>query len=195
MTIERRLIAIAGTSGSGKGTVIAALKEHHPEFVYPVSLTTRAPRAGEVDGVTYHFVSLEEFERAKEGGELLEWAVNHEQEYYGMQKKEVQPALDAGKIVVREMSLAGIEKLKKSPLASQLYAIFLLPPSEELMRARILKRSPLPEEEVQRRLRTAKNEINQATLCDVSILAEEGKQADIYKLVEGAILRASTSHE
>lgn len=89
MPYERRLIAIAGTSGSGKGTVIASLKERHPEFVYPVSLTTRAPRPGEIDGVTYHFVTEDAFLRAAEQGELLEWAVNHEKEYYGMLKKNL----------------------------------------------------------------------------------------------------------
>lgn len=174
--------------------MIASLKERHPEFVYPVSLTTRAPRPGEIDGVTYHFVTEDAFLRAAEQGELLEWAVNHEKEYYGMLKKPVEDALAAEKTVVREMSLAGIVTLRKTPLAEQLYAIFLIPPSEEVMRARILKRSALPEEEVTRRLATAKKEIEMASICDVSILAEEGKQAEIYALVEGAIRRSASSH-
>lgn len=170
--------------------MISLLKQRHPEFLYPISLTTRTPRPHEVDGATYHFVSEGAFEEAIEKGELLEWAVNHEREHYGMLRAPVVDALAKGQTVVREISMAGMKKLMETDIAHEIFSIFLMPPSEAVMRERILKRSPLPEEEIQRRLHSARLEIAEAPLCDLQILAEEGLQEKIYEQLESAIENA-----
>lgn len=188
MAAARRLIFIVGTSGSGKGTIISMLKERHPEFLYPASLTTRAPRPGEVDGETYFFVSRERFEEAIAADELLEWDTNHEREYYGILKGPVLEALKEGKVVVREIGLHGLEEILKTEFAPHIRSVFLMPPSVEVIRSRILKRSTLPDEEVERRLNSALAEIAQADLCDTQIKAEEGHQEEIYRQLEEFIL-------
>lgn len=190
MTQPRRLILILGVSGSGKGTMIGMLRERHPEFVYPLSLTTRPMREGEQDGQVYHFTSKEDFERAIAAGELLEYALVHQQQYSGLLKGPVMEALQAGKTVVREIDIQGLESIKATELAAQVLSIFLLPPSLDLIKDRILKRSALTEEEVQRRLHTAIGEVEHANLCDVQILAEENQQEKIYAQMEAAILAA-----
>ena len=89
-----KLFLIVGPSGSGKGTVISELKVAHPDFVYPVSYTTRDMRDGEKNGEVYHFVSRDEFKRMIEDDELLEYAIVHSNNYYGTSKKDIVDSLE-----------------------------------------------------------------------------------------------------
>lgn len=190
MSQPRRLIFILGVTGSGKGTMIGMLRERHPEFLYPLSLTTRPMRHGEVEGQVYHFTTEEDFKRAIDAGELLEWAHIHQQQYSGILKAPVVEALKAGRTVVREIEIQGLHTIMQSDLAPHVFSVFLLPPSLDLIRERILKRSALAEDEVQRRLQTAIGEMEQAPECDLQIVAEEGQQEKIYAQLEAAILAA-----
>lgn len=186
--MKKRFFVLVGTSGSGKTTIMNLLRERHPEFYFPVAATTRDPRPHEIPGTTYTFVSDDEFQRMIQSGELLEWAINHSKEYYGMLRQPVENALNNGQIVVREMSIAGLKETLATDLGDQVYSIFLTPPSLDLMRQRILKRSHLPEEEIQRRMESAKKEIEESHICDVRILAEENQQEKIYNQVLETIL-------
>lgn len=189
--MKKRFIVLVGTSGSGKTTIINLLKERHPEFFFPSAFTTRQPRPGEVPGTTYDFISRDAFEQHIEDGTLLEWAINHSKEYYGMLRSPVEEALAKGQIIIREMSIAGLEDTLKTDLGDQVYSIFLTPPSLELMKQRIMKRSHLEEEEIERRMDSSKKEIEASHICDITVLAEENEVEKIYAQVEDAILTAA----
>ncbi len=179
---------LMGVSGSGKGTVMRRLKKEHPEYVYPLSVTTRAMRPNEEDGVQYKFVDMATFERYKSEDMLLEWAQVHDKDFYGVLRAPVEEAIMSGKTVVREVDTQGLESILAGPLGGEVFSIFLLPPSEEVMRDRILRRSALAEEEIERRLESARDEVAIAKeLCDVLILSIEGEQDAIYAEVEKAI--------
>lgn len=187
--MSKQFILLLGVSGSGKGTVMRRLKREHPEFVYPLSLTTRPMREGEQDGVQYHFTDEATFMRYAEEGKLLEWAKIHHQQYSGILKDPVEQALKDGKTVVREVDVQGLRSILDSTLGPKVKSIFLLPPSEALLIQRIQRRSKLSDSEISRRLASAKEEIRAAQqLCDVLILSEENKEDVIYHEVEDAIL-------
>ena len=152
------LIVLSGPSGVGKGTVRKALFEMpEQDFVYSVSMTTRAPRPGEVDGVDYYFVSREEFERQIAAGNLLEYA-EFVGNYYGTPKKSVESLLEQGYNVMLEIEIEGAKKvMEKCP---EHISIFLMPPSFDALERRIRGRRTEEEEIVQMRLSKARQEMN-----------------------------------
>lgn len=152
-----RVFVVAGASGVGKGTVLRELRSRYPELWYSVSVTTRDPRPGEVDGVDYHFVSDAEFDCLIERDELLEYAVVHGMHRYGTLREPVIEASTQGKIAILELDLAGARQVRKSlPEAEQ---IFILPPSFEELEARLVGRGTESAQERSRRLETAREEI------------------------------------
>ena len=140
------LFLISGPSGVGKGTVITALKRKYPQFVYPISQTTRAMRPGEKDGDVYHFIDQAEFKRGIEAGEFLEWAQVHQQNFYGTLKKPIFDALKAGKVIVREVDRQGFHSIAAVIPKENLETIFLKAESEQKLIERIFKRGELPKE-------------------------------------------------
>lgn len=162
---------ISGPSGVGKGTVCAVLRQRHPEAFYSVSATTRAARAGEVDGVSYHFLGRDQFRRMVEHGDLLEWAVVHGDHYYGTPKQPVEDALQAGRVVVLEIDLQGARQVKQNLPEAQL--VFLSPPSWEELVARLAGRGTEDEAARQRRLETAKKELASIDQADHVIVNRE----------------------
>jgi len=189
--MKKQLILILGTTGTGKGTQIALLKERHPEFQYALSVTSRPIRPGEEEGENYFFVSKEEFESYIREGMLLEYDQSHGKHYYGILKKPLEDAIEDGKVVIREISMRGFKELMDTPLAKHIYSIFLMPPSIEHVKKRILARAPMADEEVERRLASARNEIAASELCDKKILSEEGQIEKIYGQLEKSILQAT----
>jgi len=184
-----KLVLIVGPSGSGKGTIIKHLREMHPDFVYPVSYTTRAIRPGEEDGLVYHFISKEEFEKGISEGRFLEHAIVHERGYYGTDRAEILGALDEGKVVVREIDIQGFHSIRKVIPAEQLLTIFVEAGDLDELRKRIADRGKLPEEEVERRMESARREIAQADECDYRIVNEYGKIEEAVRVVDGIIMR------
>ncbi len=179
-----KLILILGPSGAGKGTVFSALRERHPDYVFPLSCTTREPRPGELDGVVYHFVSEEEFARRKAAGEFLETAVVHGKSHYGTLKEHILKPLEEGKVVVREVDVQGLRSIREFlPITS----IFLTVDSWETLRNRILRRSELSEEELERRHQSFLIEMQWADECDYEIQSVEGDIDGMIAQVEAAI--------
>ena len=124
---------LAGPTAVGKGSVAAYVREHHPEVWISVSATTRPRRPGEVDGVHYHFVSDEEFDRLVADDALLEWAVVHRAARYGTPRAPVDEALAAGRPALLEIDLQGARQVRER-MPGALF-VFLAPPSwEELVR-------------------------------------------------------------
>lgn len=184
-----KLIIIAGPSGVGKGTVISHLKELHPEWEYPISATTREPRPGEEDGVVYHFVSRDEFERMIEEGELLEYAVVHQEEYYGTLKEPIISALKQGKIIIREVDMQGLESIQKVIPKENLVSIFLTVQSKQDLIDRIQNRGRLPEEEIKRRMESAEKEFEKGgEICDYQVPSLTNQIAQCVSSVEKVIL-------
>ncbi len=149
-------IILTAPSGAGKTTLSRAVIKHHPEIYYSISVTSRPPRPAEQDGVDYHFVPVAEFERMLEGGELLEWAMVHDN-YYGTPKKQIQDRLEAGVDVIMDIDTVGARSIKK--LYPQAVSIFVLPPSLEELARRLVGRASDSEEVIKKRLNKAKLEM------------------------------------
>jgi guanylate kinase len=152
-----RLVVLAGPSGVGKGTVVRALRDRHPEVWLSVSATTRDPRPGEVDGQHYFFVTDDEFTSMVEAGELLEWATVFGGNRYGTPRGPVVERLEAGTPCILEIDLQGARQVRESmPEALQ---VFIAPPSFEVLVDRLVGRGTEDERERERRLATAKDEL------------------------------------
>lgn len=164
-----KLFLIVGPSGSGKGTVINELQKSYPGFVYPVSYTTRPPREGEVEGEVYHFVSKEKFEEMIEKGEFLEYAVVHSDNYYGTAKSDYLEPLKGGAVIVREVDIQGFHSIQKLIPKENLVSIFMKVGDLNELKERILKRGVLSDDEISKRLESAKKEITQAGDCDYQV--------------------------
>lgn len=149
------LVVVSGPSGAGKGTICQALLEKMP-LAYSVSATTRKPRAGEVDGESYYFLSVEAFEKMIEKDELLEWAKVYDN-YYGTPLKKVEEKLAAGEDILLEIDTQGAMKVREK-FPEGVY-IFILPPSLAELERRIRGRDTETEDVLQKRLAAAIDEI------------------------------------
>ena len=161
------ILVVSGPSGVGKGTVCKELLRRNPEIVPSVSATTRAPRAGEVEGKNYFFVSNETYDRMVAEGAFLE----HFEIYgnrYGTPRAFVENAYREGKTVLLEIDVQGALRVKELMPESTL--IFLLPPDEEALYARLKGRQSETEESLARRLSSAKSEIGQRERYDYCIV-------------------------
>ncbi|MEK7544977.1 MAG: guanylate kinase [Patescibacteria group bacterium] len=181
------LVLIVGPSGSGKGTVVSALKKRHPDYVFPVSATTRDPRPSEVDGQVYRFISKENFEQGIDAGDFLEWAEVHKNNYYGTPKQPILDALDAGKVVVREVDIQGFLSIRQVILREELVSIFLLVKDLNELKSRILRRGKMSDEEMARRMVSAEKEIAEAYKCNYRVESPQGQIPRIVEEVEGII--------
>jgi len=154
---DSRLVVLAGPTAVGKGTVAEFIRENYPDVLLSVSATTRAPRPGEVDGVSYYFVSDDEFDRMISAGDLLEWATVHNAHRYGTPRGPVQDAIIAGNSVLLEIDLQGARAVRRAMPDARL--VFLLPPSWEELVRRLIGRGTEDSAEQARRLETAKLEL------------------------------------
>ncbi len=158
MTSERGLlIVVSGPSGAGKGTICKEYLKNHPDTYLSVSATTRAPRAGEVDGESYHFYTAETFERMIADKELLEWAVFCDN-YYGTPRAGVENALSAGRDVILEIDVQGAMSVR-AHYPEGVYT-FVLPPSPEVLYERLKGRGTESEEVIQKRISKAAGELS-----------------------------------
>ncbi len=158
---------LSGPSGVGKSTVVASLRRHFPQIWVSVSVTTRAPRPGEIDGREYHFVSDSEFDRMVANNELLEWAefAGHK---YGTPKQPVAERLSDGVAVLLEIDLAGTRQGRQAVPGALL--VFLAPPSWEELVRRLTSRRTEPAEVIMRRLEVARVELAAEAEFDVTLV-------------------------
>lgn len=178
-----KLFLILGPSGTGKGTAIRYLRREFPDAVFPVSATTRAPRPAEREGEVYNYLSKEEFKRRIDAGDFLEWAIVHNDNMYGTLKEPIESALAAGKIVIREVDMQGVESIRRILPAESVIAIFITAPSWENLKHRILGRSKIPEAELVEREKSFMREMEFSKKCDYVVMSEEGRIDDYCRKV------------
>jgi guanylate kinase len=151
-----KVFVITGPSGVGKGTLIRSLVQQVPELEVSVSATTRPPRPGEADGVDYHFLSEEEFDRRLAAGEFVEHA-RYSGHRYGTLRSELESRIAAGVPVVLEIEIQGARQVRDAmPEAVQ---VFIAPPSLEALRARLVGRGTNSPRDMEARMRTAREEM------------------------------------
>jgi guanylate kinase len=185
-----RVFVITGPSGVGKGTLIRGLLVRVPELELSVSATTRAPRAGEVDGVDYHFLSDEEFDRKVAAGAFVEHAA-YSGRRYGTLRSELERRTAAGIPVVLEIEVQGARQVRRAlPDAIQ---VFIAPPSDAALRERLVGRGTDRPEEIERRLRVARDELASQREFDHMVLNDRQEEAvdQLEALVRAELERAT----
>ena len=180
-----RLTVLSGPSGVGKSTVVAELRRCYPELWLSVSVTTRPPRPGEVDGREYFFVDETEFDRMIANGELLEWA-EFAGNKYGTPRKPLESKLAAGIPCLLEIDLAGARQVRKSMPDARL--VFLAPPSWDELVRRLTGRGTEPPEVIQRRLDVARLELAAESEFDLTLVNTSVKEVcrQVITLVLGS---------
>lgn len=173
MTMSRGkglLIVISGPSGAGKGTICKRFMERNKNVALSVSATTRSPRNGEVEGVNYYFMSKEKFKEKINDNDFLEYAEVYDN-YYGTPKSNVQEMLDSGKDVILEIDIQGALKVKEN--SEEGVFIFILPPSMEELKQRIINRGSETQESLMKRFKSAYKEINFVSRYNYAVVNDE----------------------
>jgi guanylate kinase len=186
--VASRLTVLAGPTAVGKGTLTAWMREHHPEIWISVSATTRRRRPGEQEGVHYHFVSEDEFDRMVADDELLEWAVVHKNARYGTPRRPVEEALAAGRPALLEIDLQGARQVRERMPEARF--VFLAPPSWEELVRRLVGRGTEDDAEREQRLASAREELAAEREFDVTVVNRQIHAAGA-ELVE--LMRSGTS--
>lgn len=169
------IFVISAASGTGKTTLVSRLVQQHPNVRVSVSHTTRPPRAGEVNGQHYHFVSEEEFVRLAGEGAFLEHAQVFGN-YYGTSYESVQSMCEQGYDVILEIDVQGAQQVRKA--LPEALSIFILPPSLDVLEQRLRQRQTDSEEVIARRLSEAVDEIQQALTFDYVVSNRSLQQAE-----------------
>ncbi|HEY3507339.1 MAG TPA: guanylate kinase [Actinocatenispora sp.] len=169
-----RLTVLSGPSGVGKGSVYALVRQRYPDVWLSVSVTTRRPRPGEVDGRHYHFVDRTEFDRMAAAGELLEWA-EYAGNAYGTPRAPVERRLAAGLPALLEIDLQGARQVRAAMPAARL--VFLAPPSWDELVRRLVGRGTEDADTIRRRLELARDELAAESEFDVTIVNNSVEQA------------------
>ena len=159
MSQQGQIFVLSGPPGAGKSSIAERVRQDMPELAYSVSLTTRAPRPGEVDGVDYNFVNREEFQRCIDAGEVAEYEEIFGN-LYGTSEKALREVLETGQDLLLDTDVNGAEQLQKR--FEDGVFIFLLPPSREELEARLRGRGTESEVQVRRRLERVKYELTKA---------------------------------
>ena len=157
------IFILSAPSGAGKTTVCKLLKKKLPNLKFSISHTSREPRAGEVEGTDYHFITQKEFEKKIKDGEFLEWAKVFKN-YYGTASESVDQHLIKGEDVLIELDVQGAQSLRN--INYKAVFIFMMPPSLKELEARLNKRGTELADKIQDRMKVSKKEIQQSMLYD-----------------------------
>ncbi len=150
------LLVVSGPSGTGKGTICKKMVGMNDAIKLSVSATTRQPRLGEKEGISYYFKTREEFEKMVENGEFLEHAMIYDN-YYGTPKQAIVDQLDAGVDVILEIEMQGARQIRE--VCPDAVFVFILPPSLDELKHRIVGRGTETKEQIEKRFNSAYNEI------------------------------------
>lgn len=168
------LLVVSSPSGGGKGTLIRRVLKSVPNLGYSVSYTTREPRENEIEGRDYFFVSEDEFRAMTARGEFLEWAHVHTN-LYGTARTQVEQELSAGRDIILEIDVQGAASVRSLMTGS--VEVFIIPPSFEILRERLIKRQSESAEELAVRLRNARGEMERYREFDYVIVNDDAERA------------------
>lgn len=165
------LLILSAPSGAGKTTLCRKLLSEFPNFVLSISCTTRPVRGNEKNGVDYHFLTPDQFQKKMKAGDFAEWAEVHGN-YYGTSKSVIQEAFQMGKDVLLDIDVQGAQSLKNA-FPTQSFTIFIAPPSLEALEERLRGRGTETEAVIQKRMANAAKEMTQMNTFDKIIVNEE----------------------
>jgi guanylate kinase len=192
------LLVIAGPAGSGKSTLCDRLVAERPEFARVITTTTRAPRAGEVHGVHYHFFAPAVFDEKVAAGDFLEWAWVHGERRYGTLKSSVLEPLATGQDLVMSIDVQGVDSLRRvaaeNPLLRRAMTTVFIVVDRERLIARMRARAKDHEEEIVRRMATAEAELREAPKFDYVIHSKTRDEdfEELLRIAEQARTRAGS---
>lgn len=167
--MQNKLIVVSAPSGAGKTSIVRHLLEQIPELSFSISATTRAPRAMEVHGMDYYFISVPEFQKRIADGDFLEWQEVYKGQYYGSLKSEVDRLGAEGKVVIFDVDVLGGINIKKY-YGERALSIFIKPPTVEALKERLLGRGTETPESLQKRVDKAEYELTFANQFDTVIV-------------------------
>lgn len=179
---QQKIIIITAPSGSGKSTLTKRLMAKFPQLAFSVSACTRLPRAGEVDGVDYHFISLSSFEKSIEANEFIEWEMVYEGKYYGTLKTELNRIWDKNKVPVVDIDVKGALNVQNQ-YRQHVLSVFIQAPSVEILQERLSKRGTETAETLAERINKAAYEMSFAQQFD-HILINDNLELASETLIE-----------
>lgn len=187
------LIIVSAPSGCGKGTILSEVLKDD-SFYYSVSATTRSPRLGEVNGVTYHFITKQDFEERIKNNAMLEYA-EYCGNYYGTPKKEIDEMREQGKNVILEIEVQGAMKVRE--ICPDAVFIFVLPPSVAELERRLKKRATETDDVIAQRVSQARSEIELARKYDYVVVnaALEDAINDFKAVIKAEELKVSNAQD
>lgn len=177
------LVVVSGFSGSGKGTLMKTLLEKYDNYALSISATTRQPRAGEENGREYFFVTKEQFQEMIREDQLIEYA-QYVDNYYGTPKAYVEKQMDAGKDVILEIEIQGALKVKEQ--FPETLLVFIMPPSAEELKRRLVGRGTETEEVIQSRLERAVKESEGIERYDYLLVNDDVERCseEMHRLIQ-----------
>lgn len=173
---SKKVIIFSAPSGSGKSTIISKILGEYPSLRFSVSATSRVPRGQERNGVDYHFLSHDEFKRRVVGGEFVEWEEVYSGTCYGTLKSEIQRIWDNDQVAIFDVDVVGGVNLKKI-YGPQAVSIFIMPPSIEELRKRLISRATDTPEAIEKRVAKATQEIEYAPQFDEIVINDSLDEA------------------
>jgi guanylate kinase len=187
MTVDgkRKVLIISAPSGAGKSTLVSHLLEAGLPLMFSVSATSRKPRGNEVDGREYYFITAAEFRRRVRRGEFVEWQEVYRDHYYGTLRKEIERIYSEGGIPVFDVDVMGGINLKKI-FGEDALSVFVMPPSVEELRKRLIRRGTDSPEKIEMRVEKAASEILLADRFDLVIINDDLEEAcaEIMRVVK-----------
>lgn len=181
--IKGKIIVISAASGSGKTTIVRSLLSQMPELEFSISATTRSKRENEIDGKHYRFISDKEFEEKISNDEFIEWQQFYDY-YYGTLKKDVEKKLNEGKSIVFEVDVKGALSIKN--FYNDAVLIFIMPPSIETLKQRLIQRNTESENDLRKRFERMEMELSYQDKFDHIVINDELDRAkkEVFEIVE-----------
>jgi guanylate kinase len=186
-----KILVLSGPSGCGKSSLISEILKTEKDIYFSISTTTRAIREGEKEGVNYHYISVEQFEKEIEEGAFLEWAKVHGN-YYGTSLKPIYRAIEEGKLVILDIDVQG-HAIVREKFPRILTSVFLTTPSKEELKRRLLHRGTDSESVIETRLQNAVTEMDRMDEYEYLLINDDFQKAleQLHALVQSARLKPS----